>query len=386
MLAKTKLPEHEDRLRLAKATLLALGLYLILFLLMLGVRPSAGGPSAELPGSSITVQLEGTPQALSVSQAALSAAQPSREAEASRGSASSSARGASLASASQSQGAPANPFALPPGINLSGNVVAASSGALEANRVIYGAPPAAPSASQAQAFSPPAAPGEAAPSAAASGTASSNSAAVQAPSGAQAAGFGGGTSGELPVSPAQASAPGPAGGATAAGGGAPAAASGGAAASSPGPSVFNQSTLAQALGQYGAGYGGGGSASSAASQQPSGGGGPSGASAAQGSAGETGGFPIRWSTPGGREPTKEPSPLDLSKYADVLPPRTVVGVRFQVSPSGYVTPLHLVGSSGNTVVDSLLLGWMAQWRFKPVPGTQDAQGSLEYIIQATTAR
>jgi len=393
---------QEDRTRLRTATILAVGFYLVLFLAMLGIKAPTGGSSAPAGGATIAVEFEGNPQQLSVShgEGASGSAAGRLSTEPSGASA-----GASLASSGGAQRVPVNPFALPPGIDLSGDVVAASSGALEANRVTYGSQ-SAPAASPRRTASPSEIQGRdlaaSVQSAQASGGFGANSAVAQssqtrAPSG----GAGGGapfmaegvapaaTSGtagaEVPAS----------GGSSIAGGGAAAAASG-AGASAAGPNVFDQATLAFALGQQSAGYagnsgsGGGGSGSG---RQAAGGGSADGASAgggsgrlsAPGAIGE-GGFPIHWTTPGGRQPQSEPPPLDLSKYAKYLPPRAVVWVHFEVSPSGYVTPLQLEGSSGNTVVDSLLLGWMGKWTFSPVSGTQMAQGRLKYIIQATTAR
>lgn len=382
---------REDRTRLRTATILAAGFYLVLFLAMLGVKPPVGGASAQAGGATITVELEGNPQATSVTHgegaapSGSAAGRPSAEPSAASG-------GTSLASSSQPQSAPANPFALPPGIDLSGEVVAASSGALEANQVPYGRQSATPASSAAMQAAP------AAPSAPAAVPGELPSAPAQSP---EATGQGSADAARLPAGAAPGGAFGgaaPAAPRTTAGGGG--SAPGPAAARGAGPDVFDQATLALALGQQGAGYGGGsgsrdasgsgggGSGPQAAAGGTAGGaaaGGPAGLLSAPGASGD-GGFPIQWSVVGGRQPKSEPPPLDLGKYADTLPPRAVVIVHFEVSPSGYVTPLQLDGSSGNTVVDSLLLGWMGKWTFSPVSGTRVAQGSLKYIIQATTAR
>ncbi len=373
---------QEDRIRLRTAIIVAVGFYLVLFLAMLGLRPPTGGPSAEAGGTAISVELEGNPQVMSASHgegaslSGSSAGNPSTESSATSG-------GSMVASSGQAQSVPANPFALPAGIDLSGDVVAASSGALEANRVTYGSRAANPAAP------PPAVPQTQPISSAASGSAPVASAqpipksagpredSVASPGGTLPSG--GVANGGIPAASGTSTA-----------GGRAAATGGGEVGGKAQPNVFDQAILAFALGQQSAGYAGGGGSG----PQSTGGGSGEGAStggqagllSAPGASGD-GGFPIEWATSGGRLPESEPPPLDLSKYSRYLPPRAVVWVKFDVSPSGYVTPLQLIGSSGNTVVDNLLLGWMGKWKFSPVrDGTSPTRGSLKYIIQATTAR
>lgn len=399
---------RDERRRLLTAALISVGLYLLLFLLLRGIGPLSGGTPEPGGGSALVVQLEPIAPELSGAKAASTAASgggagsTGARATASPGAGSPPSAEVAQSSAERSgsagRPAPANPFALPPGIDLSGQVVAASSGALETGQV------SSQSAGSAGEGAGPSGPRESATGGSPASGLPSQPEMVIGP------GYGGAFGSET-------GAPFGAGGVapTAGGRSAEASSTGSTGAAGGGHSlenlnVFQQSVLAQVLGQQAAGYGGGGGVgggsaagaqggpSGSAGDREGGGGGGPGASGASGGGAASGGpggaassgrspYPISWSANGKRQIAYEPPPPSLSAYADVLPPRTVVRVQFEVAASGYVTPLKLVGSSGDTIVDNLLLTWMGRWRFTPVsPKIPDARGSLEYVIQANTAR
>lgn len=121
---------------------------------------------------------------------------------------------------------------------------------------------------------------------------------------------------------------------------------------------------------------GGGQGAGAGSAGPAGSGGPGGSS-------------IQWNNQAAqREVTfRPPDPVIPKSELAQLPPLIKVKIIFLVYPNGTVRSLNIDPSTGYPQLDSRLMGWMEKWQFTPAtPGTPNARGELPYVIQASTAR
>ena len=83
----------------------------------------------------------------------------------------------------------------------------------------------------------------------------------------------------------------------------------------------------------------------------------------------------------------QPKSFEIPKqYLNEIPPTIKLKIAFSVSPYGNVKVLNITPSLGYPELDNALEAWMEEWRFQPVGGDQVAQGTLQYVIQADTAR
>lgn len=84
---------------------------------------------------------------------------------------------------------------------------------------------------------------------------------------------------------------------------------------------------------------------------------------------------------------QQPEPFKIpEQYLNEIPPTIELKIAFSVSPSGNVNVLNITPSLVYPELNSALEAWMEKWRFQPVGGDQVAQGTLQYVIQADTAR
>jgi len=182
----------------------------------------------------------------------------------------------------------------------------------------------------------------------------------------------------------------PAQGGAVTGGGAQSQTLQGPATAGPGSSLNPQ--LVEQAGQQAAG-GGSGTTTGAVSASGTTGSGSAtgtGASASGAATGAGGGSEpsIEWSDKNvKRQVSFEPPPLkipqtDLAK----LPPRVALTITFLVYPSGTVRALNISPPLVYPELENLFTSWMERWTFSSTTSSVEARGTLQYVIQATTSR
>ncbi len=156
-----------------------------------------------------------------------------------------------------------------------------------------------------------------------------------------------------------------------------------AAAGSSSPSPGSSSSSQGAPSTSGA-SGAAGGQSGAAAGGSTGGSGSVGSQSAPSSTGPN----IQWKSDSAqRRVMQQPEPFKIpEQYLNEIPPTIELKIAFSVSPSGNVNVLNITPSLVYPELNSALEAWMEKWRFQPVGGDQVAQGTLQYVIQADTAR
>jgi hypothetical protein len=180
----------------------------------------------------------------------------------------------------------------------------------------------------------------------------------------------------------------PAQGGAVTGGGANSATSYGPATTGAGSSLNPQ--LVEQAGQQAAGSGSG-AQGGAVSSSVAGGSGSASATGGSASGDAAGGGPeasIEWSDKSAKRQVafEPPRPTIPQRYLAELPPKIDLTITFVVDPSGTVNALSISPSLGYPELDNLFTSWMDQWRFNSTAGGPEARGTLQYVIQATTSR